>query len=380
MKPIHKSLLSSELAWIMLFLLALSALALSIPARALDASDGVSPSLRILVTKLSSFLPSAEQPDIVVLGSSLVLTPALRCDERLAGKPPAVDNWLFDHRLLEYTKSTYLAALLKQKTGQKLTIKNLGVVSSIMSDHYAIFEMMLAEKKIPRLIIVGVAPRDFLDNTQQKHLETPVRQFMNDYNEPALLAQNWKNKSMPEISQRIEHRFEKVFSQLRHESSALACHLTGHPERLESVTTQAHAASKENQLKDLETYRKLYNPPNFEMLTMQAEYLRKLLLDGQANGIAVLVVNMPLTKENTEVLDAAALLAYEKTLTKVCRDCHTNLLNIGSSSADYSRKDFEDCCHLNASGGNKFYDSVASTLSMDGNILASLTRKRVESK
>ncbi|MBX9721924.1 MAG: hypothetical protein K2X81_11055 [Candidatus Obscuribacterales bacterium] len=369
-KPFPANLLSSESVLIVLFTLSFALVALLLPTRSLNAADGVNSSLRILVTKLAEFFPSKEKPDVAILGSSLVLLPAARCDDKLAGRPLCLDRWYYDRLVPEYTKSTYLQELIKQKTGQNFQIKNLGVASSIMSDHYGIFEMLRAENKLPKLIIVGVAPRDFLDNSCQRHLDTPVRQFMREYEEPAFLSANWKAENLKDFAEKIEHRIEKVFAQMKSSGVAIACKVTGHPERVEMTTS--NEMGRENRLKDLETYKKLYNPPNFKMLATQTEYLRKLLNEAKQSGVEVVLVNMPLTQANTAQLDPKALSAYNETLASVSQECGASYLNIGSASPDYALSDFEDCCHLNTGGGIKFYNTLASTVCQDRKIMASL--------
>jgi hypothetical protein len=71
---------------------------------------------------------------------------------------------------------------------------------------------------------------------------------------------------------------------------------------------------------------------------------------------------MPLTKENTDTLAPPALSAYTAMLSSVSKDYGAGFLNIGSGSPQYSLKDFEDCCHLNSSGGEKFYAALVSSV------------------
>lgn len=362
----------SALVWTLLFSFACISIALFIPHRALNAADGVTSTFRVLVTKLAEFLPSKEQADIVVLGSSLVLTPAVRCDDRMLGKAPCYDRWYYDRYIPEYTKSDYLHKRLLEKTGLDLKIKNLGVASSIMSDQFGIMQLMLAEGKQPKLIIVGLAPRDFLDNSQQKHLNTPTRMFIREYVEQSILPKNLTATELQDSAEKMRRRFDKVIAALRKTSTNIACKLSGHEPRAEYGSVNTYLGDRPNRLKDLDTYKKLYNPPNFAMLQTQAKYLEDMLMTAKENKIAVLIVNMPLTRENTAALDPHALAAYTATLEKLTCQYGAGFLNIGSQNAAYSLNDFEDCCHLNSKGGEKFYAALIETISGDRNISASL--------
>ena len=348
--------------------------ALAVPPRYLSAADGVTGTFRVLVTKLASFLPSSENPDVVVLGSSLVLVPAVRCDDLIAGKTPCYDRWYYDRYIPEYTHSEYLQQKLSKLTGQNLTVKNLGVASSIMSDQYGIFKLMLAEGKRPKMLVLGLAPRDFLDNTQQKHLETPTRLFIHEYEDNSLLPQSLSISELQNSAGKIQRRFEKVVARIRTSSVNLACAISGHQSVAEYSSGQTYVGDRPNRLKDLETYRKLYNPPNFSMLAQQSKYLSRLLATARKNNIAVLVINMPLTRENTDTLDPAALVAYTNTLATISAHYGAGFLNIGSHSDQYSLKDFEDCCHLNVHGGEKFYAAMVSNLAADQKMLTALNK------
>jgi hypothetical protein len=337
---------------------------LSVPPKSLDPVDGIPTKYKVLVSKLSSFLASKEQPDVVIIGSSLVLMPAARCDDRLSGKLDCYDDWYYYKHIPEYTQARYLEHMFA-KTGFPVKIKNLGVASSIMSDHTAVLKTILTGGKKPGLVICGIAPRDFLDNSQQHFKDTPTQIFLREYNAhgsilPASLAktdlEHWYTYS--------EHQFKKVLARIKDTSADFMCELTNHPAALQHVRTKetAYMESKPNLLKDLETYRKLYNPPNFKMLEQQKQYLQEFLAVAKKNNVEVLLVNMPLTKENTSSLNSSAHQAYLKTIAEVARANKVELVDIGSSSPDYSNADFEDCCHLNAAGGQKLFATVFDSL------------------
>jgi hypothetical protein len=188
-------MLKSAMIWLLAFALSFLLIALLLPAKVFNAADGVTSTFRVLVTKLASFLPSREQPEIVLMGSSLVLTPAVRCDDKMEGKTPCYERWYYDRYIPEYTRASYFQKQLNENAGVSVQIKNLGVASSIMSDQYAIFKLMLKEQKRPDLLILGLAPRDFLDNTQQRHLETPTRMFVREYDEAPLTVQGLNKQS-----------------------------------------------------------------------------------------------------------------------------------------------------------------------------------------
>lgn len=359
---------------------ALTALAISvlqISPSDLDASDGIPSKYKVLVSKLSSFLRSNENPDVIILGSSLVLMPAVRCDDRMKGKLDCYDDWYYYKHIPEYTEAKFLEHLLS-KSGVPVHIKNLGVASSIMSDHAGIFETLLAGGKHPGLVICGIAPRDFLDNSQRQFENTPTQLFLKEYRSSCkLFPDSLSQLDVQEWYDTNEHQFKKFLAGIRDYSTNFVCDLTKHPARLQHLNTKETLSleGRPNLLKDLETYKRLYNPPNYQMLEKQRSYLDKFLSMAKSNNVEVLLVNMPLTVANTKSLDSAAYSKYLQTIAEVAKKHEVALLDIGSASPKYSLTDFEDCCHLNAAGGLKLYDSMLELLLKDQKLAASLSNR-----
>lgn len=341
--------------------------ALAIPSRYLSAADGVTGTFRVLVTKLAAFLPSKENPDLVFLGSSLVLTPAVRCDDKMEQKLACYDRWYYDRYIPEYTEAKYFQSKLKEQAGLSFSVKNLGVASSIMSDQFGIYRLMLQENKHPRVVVLGLAPRDFLDNTQQKYLETPTRLFIKEYEQDSLLPSKWSAAKIKESATKVQHKVEKVIAKLRSLAVDFACSASGHQAKPEIAVT-TYVGDRPNRLKDLETYKKLYNPPNYRMLEQQSGFLQKLLLAAKNNGTSVIVVNMPLTEENVAALGPQAYAAYTGSLSHLCNQYDAKFLDIGTQHVGYTLQDFEDCCHLNGRGGEKFYSSLIDAIKSDKNL------------
>lgn len=362
---------------IVLFLLAAMAVALLVPPQILDAADGVASKYRVLVSKLSSFLKGPENPDIVFMGSSLVLMPAVRCDEKAEGKSPCYDSWFYARKVPEYGKADHFQRLLERRMGLGLTVGNLGVASSIMSDQQGLFEAMISHGKKPRLVILGIAPRDFMDNTQPKYMETPTRSFLAELNDNSLLPESLSVEGLTGAYTKVEHRFKKLFAYAKKNFVDVACNVSKHPPAAEYSTGSA-ATERENKLADLESYKKLYNPPNLEMLKTQSGYLRDMLISAKQQGISVLVVDMPLTKENLAALDPDAYDEYRKAVTKMCSTYGGNYVNMRTLDT-FALSDFEDCCHLNTKGGNKFFNDLV--MALDGeealhNYLATVSRDK----
>ena len=343
----------------------------------LDPLDGLDGSLRAAVSKVSNFLRSDANPDVLVLGSSLLLCPAVRCDDQLAGRPVCYDDWYYREFIPEYTGCLYLQKLLSERTGLSLKFANLGVASSMISDHCSIFENALAHGKRPRLIICGVAPRDFLDNSQHHFQLTPTRQLLDQFHTGVALMP--RKLTEPEVQSWLSGQIayaKKFFAYLRHGLTDLACSTTGHPlvAHYQDSSTGA-AAARPNKLKDLETYRNLYNPPDLALFKQQRFFLGNMLVQARSAGIPVVLIKMPLTRENTAALDKQAFALYHSTVSALARRYGARLLDAAGSQA-YVLSDFEDSCHLNAAGGKKLYADLVNLLACDQSLMRALAPDR----
>ncbi len=356
----------SPLLWLLAFVGLTLCLVLAVPKSWLDAADGVNGSYRRLVSKLSAYVSSEEEPDLIFLGSSLVLIPAAHCDNYLHAKAAGPD--FYDSFIPEYTKAEYLENLLAKENGSRLQIKNLGVASSIASDQLAIYKLLKSEKKLPRMLILGLAPRDFLDNTQQAYKQTPTAQFVQEHEDRSILPAALSLEECCGAFERFCHRGQKVLSRLKFICTNLAKDLRG-----ESAAAPVQACvpgpvwDREARLKkDLDTYRKLYNPANFEMLKTQSGFLDELLRSAKENHVEVLVINMPLRKMNTDLLDKKAYKAYLEQLSALSKTRACEFLDLGSNTGKFVDSDFEDSCHLNLEGAKKFYACLPERIKLEG--------------
>lgn len=370
---LFKRLASSATAClVLLVILGLALIALT-PATILDAADGVEGKYKRLVSKLDEFIRSEKQADIIVLGSSLVLMPATRCDDYLDGKPVCYDDWYYHKHVVEYPQSRYFEKLLANCFRIPISVANMGVASSIMSDHCDLFAMLLEKGKKPRLLIVGVAPRDFLDNTQKDYKHTPSQQYLREINSSGL---KWpkalSQADLAEFYTSAERHTKKLLALIKSRCSEQTAKISRRKQLVVATDTAPYMQERPNRLRDLESYKKLYNPPNFQMLEIEKAHLEKMLKLAKSNFVPVLIINMPLTTANTDALDRAALAEYEQSLRKVCKENQATLLDIGSATSRYNMNDFEDCCHLNTAGGLKLYSEIIATISKDHKIAQAL--------
>ncbi|MDZ4835564.1 MAG: hypothetical protein SGJ27_17455 [Candidatus Melainabacteria bacterium] len=358
---------------ILVLLLAFAAVSINlVPGKFLDAADGVPSQFRVAVSKISKFLDSKEEPDILLLGSSLWLLPSARCDDQMLGKPICYEDWYLSGFVNSYDKSLYFERRLKE-SGVNASVKNLAITSSLMSDNSDMFKTIMETGKRPKVIVCGLAPRDFIDATVKPGF-TPTQLLLTEFkiNQISNSPIDFSIDGLNYEKTKVVHHFEKIVARIRSISTDLIGDATNHS-ATEGVRTAA--IKRPNVFKDLKTYKHIYELKSKEMLVRQADYLRDLLSCAKTHDVAVVLINMPLTKENISMLDRDLYNDYVGTIRDAAREQNALFLDVGSESKYDSLEDFEDSCHLSAQGGKKLFKTVVTAIAAEPALVAKLSTK-----
>lgn len=343
--------------------------------------------LNPLVAKLPEFMHQHESPDLLMLGSSLVVVPAVRCDDEMNNRRARYDREYRRTYLNGYNKAEYLQRLLSAKNHQQVKVSNLGVIASMMSDHQLILEKTLNSGKKPKLVVCCLAPRDFLDNYRAQVESTPVYQVLADAQFlQDLIARHAKLDEILSYTTGLVWHFYQVRADYKTVAVGQTAAYFNRPVSLfmaafandekkkdktqgpEETDLADHKKEKcpdydvpPNTLDDLDTYKKVYLPVNDKCFETQRTYLEKLLKQCQDTHTPILIVNMPLTRQNKEILPPELWTRYFATVKGLCTKYGASYYD--ADQADYTLADFEDSCHMNAQGGKKFYKAVLEPIS-----------------
>lgn len=336
-----------------------------------------------LFSKASSFFTSDSNPDVIMLGSSLVIGPALACDNsmlHITSKVKGEGHW--------YAKAHYFERLLQQQTRAKQTVFNLALPAAMMSDQFQLLEQALSSGKKPDLVIFGLAPRDFLANDMPKPASTPIgkelKRFRIEHSneltpaclfEKLSLATTRQTESLQHKSSGtksiLSNRLSTVFSsicpsQRREQKEALST---------ECFTESSPKSGREKQTeKQLNYYKWVYNPYRPSIFDVQSTYLRKALEFAKENSIAVLIVDMPLSRANKALLDPQAYARYLQTLEQTTNEFSVAYLDLGSNSDFvFDEDEFDDSVHLGLSGGRKFFHAISKKMADDPRLAKTLS-------
>ncbi len=364
------------------------------PLRLFNHTGLTSINQNFLVSKLPPCLSSPENPEVLLLGSSLVLVPSVRCDDSFHNRKTRFDRWYYRNVIDEYTKADFFQHALARSSSQNRKVLDLAVAASIMSDQHLILKKYLDSGKTPELIVCGIAPRDFLDNLRQDPEKTPTYSILADL---TCLKDLWDQKRSKEaISTFAFGYFSDVFKNRTDYKTFLAgaaSRISGHPIDLYQATQELEKTAAEpttgmdvmaenkaergildnnnpvydigkNRLSDLKEYNRIYLPFNEKVFKLQLSYLDKFLALAAEHKIPVVLVDMPLTQENLAILPERVKLRYQKRVKELATKYNAKLVT-PSERHNFPSDDFEDSVHLNAQGGLKVFGDVAEQIGQD---------------
>lgn len=350
------------------------------PLRFFDVTEFIPLEQNPLVLKLRTFLDSRQDnPEILMLGSSLILFPSTRTDEEMDGKAHRYDQWYIRHRVSADTVPRYFSKEIEATLKQAPRVCNLGVQGSIVSDQLLILRKALEWGKRPKLVILELAPRSFLDNMHKVIRSTPVYQVLGDFASAPPLFQDGKvNQQALTALPGLVSYFYRVKADYR----TLIVNIVASAMNRPMNNWEAQEGIRRNKLvtlvnpemewqvsekplfekyHDLEMYETIYNPPDPQFFVDEkADCLRLLDLAKEA-GVSVMVVDMPLSSRNRLLLAPLYQTKYRQFLEELEMERGIKVVNL-AMVADINDDDFEDSAHLNAAGGKKLFAALCAAI------------------
>jgi hypothetical protein len=300
---------------------------------------------------------AAEQPDVVLLGSSLIMSPVWTADFHRYGH---VGDFYRHHRSYQLEKK------LQADGGQPTRVFSFAVPGAMVSDMDLIVDKVLTGAKKPSLVVYGVAPRDFMDDLAGGETKTATFSRLGEVSD--LGKQNFAASTTDE-------KLELVFNR--------ACYLFGKRTRYQAKTDDyfrklAHAATVQNQdqfataanlnvcplfqpkpilwQKSLDEYRMRYQRFNQTQFKKQEMFLQDMISTCDKNGIRILLVNMPLTETNIKLMPEGLYDKYRSMLRDISSKNNISLLDL--TKQKYKDDYFYDTVHLNDAGAEPFLTSL----------------------
>lgn len=312
---------------------------------------------------INSFQALKAKPDVVLLGSSLVMFPFWAMDV-------ANDKSIPD--IFRYHKSETLKKMLKETGCPQNTVFSLAVFGQMASDAYLITSEYVKGAKTPKVVIYGIAPRDFHDHSLASPMATfSFQKIVNLSNFP-----NYAGAFLPDFNKKADWLAMHL------------CYFYGKRWRMQMETDKAinriystlgvfdpsatksdtaaqggfmmQGSAEERWANSLKEYKGRYKDiaeSTEKDYSLQMSFLARTLKNLRERGVKVVVVNMPLTRRNVDLLPPGFYDSYRSEIKKVADMPGVKVVDLGDCK-DFDDNDYWDTTHLNHVGGYKLLKHV----------------------
>ncbi len=334
------------------------------------------------------YLSDTPTPPVVLVGSSLFMHSISRQDADFLNQ---------DLDYVRHHYSSYLGSKLQKRfhlTSQPVCF-NFSLPGDLVSDDYMIVRGLLKDPHKPKYVILGLSLRDFIDNASHCPGTTPPFRYLRRFTDIDDLV----NIAFPLFWQRFDYYFGKTFypwakkldiqawcsEQTKLWLGPLADKLCSPcmlneldyrkhvPANLHSEVEEGMAIVKahipyayEHNFAD---YKRRYGSgQNFQwMFNLQKQFFVKLVSLAKERNINLIILNMPLTKENMDMMPAGSYQLYSDLLKREAEHNGFPYIDLNKNPM-FTTADFYDTAHMNSSGGKKLLDAIAksSCISLSG--------------
>jgi len=336
---------------------------------------------------------STLRPDIVFLGSSLLVNPIGNVDADERGENVDATS----HR-----RSLFFEKRFRELSGKSVSTYNFALPGAMPSDAYLITRFLLKEPKAPRVIVYGVAPRDLLENTLPSPAATDPFRYLSrlgDYSGAI-------DRIAPDFFTRLDFEIGRALytygirEDLKTASARLSRELMDtvlpvNPEQEYSIHKRMQilpeyhpyeiqrneaffrpSSGTEEEFRDnTQEYRDRYRRLKLDVYRSQLAFLKDTFAMARKRRIECVLVSMPITKGNRELLSADSLKAYRDGIETVCAETGASLVDMDRGEV-FSQDDFADGVHLRSAGGKKFLDLLARNLATNEAVVAAILPRK----
>lgn len=329
---------------------------------------------------MADYVAQPKTPDLVYIGSSLVLHPLTMLDAHHLNK--TVDYT--DHH-----RSLYTEDRLAEKLGVKPTCYNFAMPGGMISDDWIILESLIRGNKKPKVVVLGLCARDFMDCKVRCPGATPSFKYLSK----VIDLQPVLDLALPNLTDRTDFVIGKI-AYLWEAKPAVQALLSERVKALLGRTAETSQTSNftAKQLDELLTadmsaelergmmveepdkerafsdntleYMQRYKHKHEKLFDVEKQFFEKLLVTAKANDVRVVVINMPLTSLNVRLMPSGTYdeyLAIVQGLTKKYGFVFENL----NDDSRFPSSVFYDTVHMNSVGGRRLVDALVQVLSDD---------------
>lgn len=339
------------------------------------------------------FISEAKKPDVVLLGSSLLMNPVWQNEADFS-------NANLD--IVVNRRTRYLESALGQRLGVPSApiCFNFALPGAFVSDDYMILRTMLSGPHHPKVVIMGLSPRDFIENGLRGAAFSPHFRYLKRFTP----IDDIVDVSMPHVWQRAgyvadNHLFflgKKL--ELQCLTAQFFTNLTNamhKPVELKCAEQAAPAQDVGKAIYETELRQGVWlahphqTPPFYEgevaefkrrykdskRIDNQLRWLEMALTLCRDQDIKVVMLNMPVTQTNLTVYPPGVYDSCVAAIAAEAKKFGCSYVDLQATQA-FPQSDFSDMWHMNAHGGKQLLDIVADDIAQDQTLASVLYSSR----
>ncbi len=333
------------------------------------------------------FAGQQQASDVVFLGSSLLLHPLCQLDAHFLKRP-------MDY--VDHHRQSYSEHKLKERFGAKNPLCfTFAMPGSMISDDWIIMDTLLKGERKPKVVVLGISVRDFIDNKVRCPGSTPTFKYLSKL----IDLDSILDLALPKLTDRTDYVIGKV-AYLWGVKPGVQTYLS---EKVRTVSPPLASRGKKFTDKELEKlltvdinselergmlveppdrdrefedntaeYSARYKTRHEDLFKLEKTFFEKLLVSAEKNDIRLVVVNMPLTSLNVKLMPPGVYDEYLETVRGLTEK-HGFLFANFNDDTKFPSSLFYDTAHMNSSGGKRFVDAVIDLISHDNICATRLT-------
>lgn len=324
-----------------------------------------------VLDKIDEF-PKDNKATILMLGSSLGIFPAALADFVTFGEPkPGADKFL------HYSSYRYLDQLLNSQTDYQAATLNLSNQGGMTSEDLLLLKGAYKAGIKPKLVILLTGPRDFLDHQTNKIGESKLAKallvrtsdsFWNFTETPTANLETLTSRFCPLFVERdaitkfLTARLKQTIASLSRKPYREKPPSTGGS--LESIKDEP--GSPEMMEFYTANYKIRYLPIDWKRWQQESEALKQLIEFCHSENTPLLLVAMPLSKVNRDLLPEEFLNKHTIMLAnqvKAAQNKNAKVVFLDLlDSEQFTINDYMDTVHLRSCGGIKLARRISEEI------------------
>ncbi len=294
----------------------------------------------------------ADSCDVLFMGSSVIEVPLSLLDG-----------------VFEYVSSPKKAQeLLSTGCKQEIRVKNLSIEAALISDQFIAIRNLIRTQKAPRIAVLAVVPRDFSDARLPEPEKTDTFKSLVTLSDLEILpiffnkfdqyAQFTWTRLIP------LYRFRTVITTAI--AAKLQLFIDGQhanqnarkEQPLPSNANRTKVGREERFIASLKEYKTAYSLLDKSSAPdAQLQFLRRFCQQCKISDTTCIVLMLPLTKMNRDLLPRGFYEIYSRAVLRSCSEAGVPCIELEHCS-NFSDDDFYDGAHLNAEGAKKILKSL----------------------